>query len=239
MLQINAKMLELLEKDFQEFQRCLSGQRLLFSPFKALKTHNNNEKLSLVMQQIMMGLPVEIILQSYPDLTYWVNQLLPIVNAPFDERQTNVTKQKFFRDVLLSVQYNLIILNSEKAIVVNWSIKESIPQADEVKRSWETQAQLFLLAETENLEPNNISIINYFFNSNNSFTSYQHRYCQKQYESFKQKLEETLGKLPNNSINDLEHLTESSSASEVNLQKLRSGELTIPQYLETVEEVEI
>jgi hypothetical protein len=73
MLQLNAEQLELLEAHTSQFQQYFTSlARSSYKSINSNSTKTNNERLQLLAQQILIGLPVEPILQSYPQLANWI-----------------------------------------------------------------------------------------------------------------------------------------------------------------------
>jgi hypothetical protein len=66
MLQLNAEQLELLEPDTSQFQQYFTETRSNYKSINSNSTKTNNERLQLLVQKMLIGLPVEPILQNYP-----------------------------------------------------------------------------------------------------------------------------------------------------------------------------
>ena len=239
MLQINAEQLELLETNSQKFQQCfLENKSLHRLPFSG-KNRGNSEKLQLLMQQIFIGLPIEPILHNYPDLAHWVNQLQTIIELPFSKKQLNLTFQTPINNILISAYYDLLVEKESKVTAVNWSTVNRCLSIEGLKNSWETQISLFLLVEKAKLLPENVSLIYYFLKSKEPPTIYQFSYDEKQHNIFKARLEGAISKLHFLLNTNDASFSSSINESEINLQRLFSGELIISEYLDLVPEVEI
>lgn len=238
MIQLNAQLLELLEEDKQKFQQYFIEQKL-FTTLSDLLEKEKHDRFSLLMQQLVMGLPVESIIQAEPEIAHWVDQLLPIISIPSHTKQVNALRQKLIQGVLIVAQYDLLILTDDKAIIINWTRDRNIPPG-QLESIWKTQLQLFLLAETEEILPNHMSLISCFVNSGTSPTLHQSSYNHEKHDFLKQRLKMALSNLPSSLINDSEysfhnHLDE----AQLNLQRLLNGEMTNDEYLKTIPEVEI
>lgn len=239
MIQMNAQLLELLTEDKQKFQQYFVEQQF-FTTLLDLLEKEKHDRFSLLMQQLVMGLPVESIIQADSEIAHWVDQLLPIMSIPYHTKQVNALRQKLIQGALIVAQYDLLILTDEKAIAVNWTSDRNIPPSGQLESSWKAQLQLFLLVETEEILPNNISLIYYFFHSGKSPTLYRFSYNQEKHDAFKQQLEMTLSNLPIVSVNNSEYSFENSiNEAQLNLQRFIDGEMTTHEYLKTIPEVEI
>ncbi|MDV2994858.1 MAG: hypothetical protein N4J56_004512 [Chroococcidiopsis sp. SAG 2025] len=180
------------------------------------------------------------LLQAYPQIANWVDRVLPIASVPDLTKQVNAWRQKLIQGALIIAHYDLLILNDEKAIAVNWRSDRHIPRSRQLENSWEAQLQLFLLAETEGLLPINVSLIYCFLDSSKSPTLERFSYDREKYDAFKQRLEMALSNLPSNLIDDSEYsFHQPIDEAKINLQRLFDGEITAHEYLELIPEVEI
>jgi hypothetical protein len=238
MLQLDANMLELLAADPQKFQQF--EPQFLQTPSNLVEDQKEIERFRLVMQQLLMGLPVEPLLQAYPQIAKWVDRVLPIASVSDHTKQVNTWRQKLIQGALIVAQYDLLILGNEKAIVVNWRSDRNIPRSRQLENSWEAQLQLFLLVEAEEILPNNVSLIYCFFDSGKSPTLDRFSYDREKHDAFKQRLEMALSNLPSNLIDDSDYsFHQPIDEAEINLQRLFDGEITAHEYLESIPEVKI
>ncbi|MBO3458450.1 hypothetical protein G7B40_025175 [Aetokthonos hydrillicola Thurmond2011] len=241
MLILNAEMLELLEKDYQKFEQYLINHRYPTTNPNVLLDLKNDEELRLLIQQLMMGLPIEPFVEAYPELAQWMEQLHPIISIPAENKQCNISREKLVGNCQLIADYNLLIEGLEKVVAINWTIKKDIPDPENLENSYHTQLQLFLLAETLEIIADNISITYCFINGADYPSIYQFNYSQQKHDAFIKRLAMTLSKLPNTSNTNEPILSLENDMNEhkLNLQKFFKGEMTTTEYLATVPEVEI
>lgn len=220
MLQLNPELLELLSTDTQKFQQSLMGDRFHLSLSSSIKNQKDNERLQLLVQQLLLGLPVEPLLQNYPELAKWIIQLQPIITTPTEEKQLNIVYQKLIQNILVFTRFDLLVAGYDKINAINWSTRENFWDADHLRNSWNTQLSLFLLAENEKVLPENISMTYCFLNCEQLPTIYHFPYNQSQYDCFDKRLQSTLDKLPR-TCNAGEHLSFDSGNDEAqsNLEK--------------------
>lgn len=189
----------------------------------------------------MMELPIEPFLKAYPEMAHWISQLQLVINIYSDNKQYNVTLQKLIQNVVITAKYDLLIESEEKVVAVDWTI-EDIALTEKLEDSWKIQLQLFIIAETLEIIPGNISIIHCFVNGDDYPTIYQYKYSQEKYEAFRNKLVTTLSKLTaithSNNHSKLS-LDSGINEHELNLQKFLNSEMTPTEYLATIPEVEI
>ncbi|MDF5717061.1 MAG: hypothetical protein PUP93_25130 [Rhizonema sp. NSF051] len=236
MQKIDAETLEFVELREHNLQ-----QSFKLLPFNTnLAEEREVQQFHLLMQQLVMGLPVEPFLETYPEMAYWVRQLHPIISSP-THKQCNVNRGKLIGEWYLVAHYDLLIQKREKviAIAVDWKTRNDISK--NVEDSWQTQLKLFLLAETQDTPAEDISIIYCFVGEDEFPCLYQINYSIEKHEAFLKRLAMTLSKLPTNSNEEFFSPNSHVEPSEysLNLQKLFSGEMTAAEYLETVPEVEI
>ncbi|MDF5718386.1 MAG: PD-(D/E)XK nuclease family protein [Rhizonema sp. NSF051] len=230
-----AQMLEFVEKSEHNFKQ--SAKYLPFNP-NFSEERRVGRQFHLLMQQLMMGLPVEPFLETYPEMDHWVNQLYPIISSP-TQKQCNVNKGKLIKDWYLIAHYDLLIEEAEKVITVDWKTGKYIPE--NLEDLWQTQLRLFILAETQDIPAENIFII-YCFVSEDEFPClYQFNYSLEKHETFIERLAMTLSKLPTNNSEESfsSNLHVETSEYSLNLQKLFKGEMSTSEYLATIPEVEI
>ncbi|MEI2579891.1 hypothetical protein [Scytonema sp. PRP1] len=241
MNRLNYELLELLEKDTHKFQQYFVELKLPLHYCGSTAQQNIGEQFHLLMQQLMMGLPIEPFLAAYPEMADWVSKLQLIINIPSDSKKCNITLHKLINEHLLIAKYDLVIVNVEKIVIVDWTTERHILQPEILENSWKTQLRLFLLTETQEITPDNISIIYYFVNGDDYPTIYQFNYSQEKHDAFIERLAMTLSKLPttHNATDSKPSAANSMKKHELNLQKFLKGEMSAAEYLDTVPEVEI
>ena len=241
MLQINAEMLELLEEDYQKFEQYFINHKYPLINPDLSPNLRNGQQFHLLIQQLIMGLPIEPFLETYPEMAHWVQQLYPIINIPAQKKQCNISREMLIGDCQLIAHYDLLIEGGEKVIAVDWTTKKHIPQPEKLEKSCQTQLQLFLLTETLEIIADNISITYCFVNGGDYPTIYQFNYSQEKHDAFIERLAMTLSKLPTTSNTNDSHLSARNSMNkhELNLQKFFQGEMSPAEYIDTVPEVRI
>lgn len=239
MLQLNADMLELLEADPQKFQQIFIEDKPGLNLSNSIENQKNSERCHLLVQQMLLGLPIELLLESYPEFAWWISQLQPIISISNERKQINAIYQKLLQNVLIFTRFDLLMAGYENLTAVNWSITDKVIASDKLQNSWRTQVGLFLLAQNEQVLLENISIVYCFFNFNELSTTYQFSYSQSQHDSFKERLQATLSKIPIYHDADEQIIPLDENEAQLNLQKFASGELSTLAYLETIPEVEI
>lgn len=82
MLRLDANMLRLLAADPQKFQQDFIEPQCLLTPSNLVEDQKEIERFRLVLQQLLLGLPVEPLLQADPKIASWIDRVLPIATVP-------------------------------------------------------------------------------------------------------------------------------------------------------------
>lgn len=125
-------------------------------------------RFHLLMQQWEMGLPVEPFLQEDPQLRQWfqafigaVPKILNFEDSAF--RESEHLRILDFNGHLLTVVYDLLILTESEAQILDWKTYPKPLKSDRLSQSWQSRLYPFVLAETSNYAPEEISMTYWFF----------------------------------------------------------------------------
>lgn len=143
----------------------------------------NGMQFHLVMQQVGLGIPVDGLLATYPQLKQWVDIAFPYTQIP-GSKSWNVDLCHEFNGVYLIENYDFIVSNDDKTIAIDWTIGKP-HDFQTVEQSWKTQLRLFLLHQNTGVQCENISLV---YLKVNSKTIHQCCYSAEQHEENKQKL---------------------------------------------------
>ncbi|MEB3293855.1 MAG: PD-(D/E)XK nuclease family protein [Synechococcales bacterium] len=126
-----------------------------------------------LIQQWDLGLPIAPLLQTHPQLDQWFQQFqaaIPqILQLPMDsdaECLTRLSEQKQILDwegQALVVVYDLLLLGDRQAHILDWKTYGKPQQVDRLANHWQTKLYPFVLAETSDYEPDQISMTYWFF----------------------------------------------------------------------------
>ena len=172
LVRLSQAYLNLLETCPRKFQQIYLEQ--LSSPLNP----DEQEKLAwgkrfhLLMQQKELGLPVEPLLKT--DLPMWesfqaIAQAAPEIFLPRQSsqgfRQAEHRRTLTIQDVLLTVIYDLLILEDNSAQIIDWKTYPRPQIRQKVADNWQTRLYLFVLAETSDYLPEQISMTYWFVRS--------------------------------------------------------------------------
>ncbi|TVQ12784.1 MAG: PD-(D/E)XK nuclease family protein [Leptolyngbya sp. DLM2.Bin27] len=121
----------------------------------------------LVMQQRELGLSVDQFLRQDPALGAAVNGLLaaaPDLFVPQVEgfRQSEHRRTLIFNGYALTAIYDLLVLGPAQGQIVDWKTYQRPPQPTQLAKEWQTRLYLYLLVETSDLTPEQVSMTYWF-----------------------------------------------------------------------------
>ncbi|MDM9383529.1 hypothetical protein QUB80_22845 [Chlorogloeopsis sp. ULAP01] len=184
----------------------------------------------LIMQQIGLGLPVEPLLEAYPQIDKWVKAVKPFLEIP-GSKEWNAEVQYLYKLQLLHANYDLIIYQDKQVIGIDWTIQK-LSNFQVLENSLNTQLRLFLLHEKTQLPPEHINLIYLFVNTDNI---YQFTYSQVKNQVFKERL---LSILKQFFVEDIAEETQQEDL-EIIHQRWMNKEISTQEYLDAIPEVEL
>jgi len=150
-----------------------------------------------LMQQWEMGLPIEPFLQEDPQLRQWFHafvgaapQILQIHDPTF--RESEHLRMLEFQGHILTVVYDLLILTEQEAQILDWKTYPK-PSKNDLSQSWQSRLYPFVLTETSDYVPEQISMTYWFFQAKGETAqSLKLPYSAKQHEETRQVLTQLL-----------------------------------------------
>lgn len=201
LMRLSQGHLNTLEKCPRQFQHTYLEQ--LYSPVDP--DHDEKQMLGsrfhLLMQQRAMGLSIDSFLEADPQLRSWIDGLsaaAPFIlekssNETFRESEHYRTLQ--FQDYLLSVVYDLLIVNDVQAQILDWKTYPKPQNSRYLEQNWQTKLYLFVLAETSQYVLENISMTYWFVQPHDKPQNIKFNYSTAQHEQTKNKLNQLLTQL--------------------------------------------
>jgi PD-(D/E)XK nuclease superfamily len=167
-MRLSQAQLTLLETCPRKFQHLYIEQ--LGSPLDAEQQLRLSlgQRFHLVMQQAEMGLPVAPLVQADANLAHWFTAFMSAApqiwgDAPAIVRQAEQVRTLAWAGHLLTVVYDLVILTVDRAQILDWKTYPQPPRPQTLQRSWQTRLYPFVLAETSDYAPEQITMIYWFF----------------------------------------------------------------------------
>lgn len=157
-------------------------------------------RFHLLMQQRELGLPVESLVEEDAQLQHWLTAL---VNAASDVltwdpqtfRDSEHCRTLNFQGYLLTVIYDLLIEDEKSAQILDWKTYPQPKNRQWLAKDWQTRLYLYVLAETSDYFPEQISMTYWFVKSQPRPQSLKFTYSAAQHDKTRQDLTELLTKL--------------------------------------------
>jgi PD-(D/E)XK nuclease superfamily len=163
---------------------------------------NLGNRFHLLMQQREMGLPIDAFLAADSLLQSWSDGLANVAPEIFQPIQhSNIFRDsEHFRalqikDYLLSVIYDLIIADDEKAEILDWKTYPKPLNKRKIEQNWQTRLYMYVLAQTSHYPPENISMTYWFVQSPGQPQSLKFNYSSLLHQQIEKKLDLLLNQL--------------------------------------------
>ncbi|WP_016951217.1 PD-(D/E)XK nuclease family protein [Anabaena sp. PCC 7108] len=165
-------------------------------------------RFHLLMQQQEMGLPINSFLErdkedeKFKTLKTWMtafSKVAPEILTPEINNQTFRDSEHYrtlqVQDYLLTVIYDLLIADNEKAQIYDWKTNHKLPKKDELAKNWQTRLYLYVLAETSDYLPENISMTYWFIQAQGKPQNIRFNYDNQQHQQTEKDLNQLLNYL--------------------------------------------
>lgn len=201
-LRLSQGQLKLLERCPRQFQHTYLEK--LHSPTNPEheELQNLGSRFHLLMQQREMGLPIDSFLQADSQLQNWMAgfaEAAPEIINPNVNSQTFRDSEHYrtlqVNDYVLTVIYDLLIADSTQAQIFDWKTYPQPSNKRQLEQNWQTRLYMYVLAETSDYPPENISMTYWFVQSEGKPQSIKFNYNASQHEKTAKKLQQLLKKL--------------------------------------------
>jgi hypothetical protein len=164
-------------------------------------------RFHLLMQQQAMGLPIQNFLAEDAQLNSWMTAFAhaaPDILAPaseeeiFRESEHSRTLQiltKSGQDFLFTVIYDLMIADRQFVQILDWKTYPQPPNPQNLANNWQTKLYMYVLAETSEYTPENISMTYWFVQSPEQPMSIKFAYDRIQHNKIAAELNTLLSNL--------------------------------------------
>jgi hypothetical protein len=128
------------------------------------------KKFHLLMQQGELGLPMDSLLAENPEMQRCYQALIQTAtdlftpSPPQDDilREAEHSRTFFWNNFLFTVIYDLFIADPQKARIIDWKSYPLPQNTQKLTRHWQTRLYLFVLVETSNYLPEEVSMTYWF-----------------------------------------------------------------------------
>ncbi len=157
-------------------------------------------RFHLLMQQREMGLPIDSFLSADANLQSWMAKFADaapeiLTSTSGEFRESEHFRTLNFSDYLLTVVYDLLIADNIQAQILDWKTSAKSPNKRKLEKNWQTRLYLYVLAETSQYAPENISMTYWFVQSEGKPQSVKFSYSTAQHEQTRKKLTKLLSQL--------------------------------------------
>ena len=157
-------------------------------------------RFHLLMQQRELGLPVESLLEEDAQLQHWVTALVNAAPEVFTKdyqtfRESEHCRTLNFKGYLLTVIYDLLIEDEQTAQILDWKTYSQPQNRHWLSQDWQTRLYLYVLAETSDYLPEQISMTYWFVKSQPRPQSLKFSYDRGQHQKIQQDLSKLLNQL--------------------------------------------
>jgi hypothetical protein len=201
LIRLSQAQLNLLETCPPQFQHIYLEQlRSPTSPEQQEKLAWGS-RLHLLMQQIQLGLPIEALLQVDREMGQAIAALLKAVPEILQPDPQTCHDAEHYRTLgfngsyLLTAIYDLLITNSNQAKIIDWKTYLQPENKTKLAKNWQTRLYLYLLAETSDYLPEQISMTYWFVKLPNEPKSLTFTYSSSKHQKTKRDLGNLLEQL--------------------------------------------
>ncbi len=173
--QAHFTLLDVCDRKYQYvFLDALSGP----STAEQQQTTQWGSQFHLLMQQRALNLPVEILAQANTEMATSMTALAQVAPDVFEHLSAvsqvaeRLSDQAFsqsehrrtlaFSGYLLTVVYDLLVYSSEAGQIFDWKTHQQPPRREWLQNDWQTRLYLYVLCETTDLEPAQLSMTYWF-----------------------------------------------------------------------------
>ncbi|NEO87875.1 MAG: PD-(D/E)XK nuclease family protein [Spirulina sp. SIO3F2] len=145
----------------------------------------------LLMQQYLLGLAIAPHLGADPTMT----QAIAALVAAVPQLQTHATREAEHRrllawseQLLLVVVYDLLVIERDRAHILDWKTYPKPPNLKQLAHNWQTLLYPFVLVETSDYEPEQVSMTYWFVQTDKTPESWRLDYTTPQHEQVRTRL---------------------------------------------------
>jgi PD-(D/E)XK nuclease superfamily len=201
-IRISQRHLKILETCPRQFEYTFCDRLTLSTaPNQHSKTQLGSD-FHLLMHQRELGLPIEPILARSPQLNTWMQSMLQTApelfqTDPHTWRESEHVRTLEIDNYLFTAIYDLLILSPDQADIIDWKTYPLPKYKKDLDLEWQTRLYLYLLAETSEYLPKQITFTYWFIQSTPQPKSVKIGYTLKQHRQTTTDLLALLDKLTN------------------------------------------
>lgn len=200
LMRLSQGQLNLLETCPPKFQQTYLENLPSFSDPELEEKLAWGSHFHLLMQQRELGLPIDSLLHEEPELANSIQALIETAPEILTQdsnswRESEHSRTLNFGNYLLTVVYDLLIANDNQAQIIDWKTYLQPPKKNHLARNWQTRLYLYVLAETSEYSPEQISMTYWFVKLPHQPKNYTFFYSTQQHDLVKHDLSNLLTNL--------------------------------------------
>lgn len=169
-MRLSQGQLNLLQTCPRQFQHLYLDHLATPIPLEQQRRMLWGSRFHLLMQQRELGLPIEALMAEDPQLQDCLAALVqaapeildPDRTIDIDFRQSEHPRTLEMQGYALTVIYDLLVLTPDRAQILDWKTYGRPSPRVGLAQNWQTRLYLFLLAETTDYAPEQISMTYWF-----------------------------------------------------------------------------
>lgn len=169
------------------FQRNYLKQLNLPTTPEQLERLDWGSRFHLLMQQRELGLSIDAFADADSEMgrsLYSLQSAAPDLFQSDNDTWREAEHQRTicFHDYLFTVIYDLLIITEEKAQIIDWKTYPLPENSQKLVNNWQTRLYLYVLAETSDYQPEDISLTYWFVKlpQKAQFVTFNYSQCQHQ-----------------------------------------------------------
>jgi hypothetical protein len=198
-LQLSQGHLNLLASCPRRFQHLYLDQLGLPQDFEQQDRQALGSQFHQLMQQRELDLPISPLVEADPLIKHWFESFEQTPPTVIEgRRQSEQTRTFWLDDYLLVAVYDLLIEGQNQAQILDWKTYTRPRAVTWLQENWQTRLYPFILAETSEYMPEQITMTYWFAEGKNQQAathSLTFAYNSNQHEQTRQELRELLAQL--------------------------------------------
>ncbi len=182
------------------FQRNYLEQMNLPTTLEQLQRSQWGSRFHLLMQHRELGLDIEPFLAADPEMERSLKALETAAPDLFltnnqSWREAEHRRSLYLDGYLFTVIYDLLIITEKKARIIDWKTYTIPEDSSKLADNWQTRLYLYVLAETSDYQPEDISLTYWFVKLPQKPESVTFDYNLRQHQQTQQDLRQLLANL--------------------------------------------
>ncbi len=201
-MRLSQGQLNLLERCPRQFQHTYLDGIISPTSLEQQERLSSGSRFHLLMQQRELGLPIDAIVKEDEQLQGWMNgfaiaatEILTPADGEFRESEHCRTLQ--VEKYLLTVIYDLFIARDDTCQILDWKTYPKPQDRRKLAQNWQTLLYQYVLAETSEYLPEQISMTYWFVQSDDKPQSLTFNYSNTLHQQVEKKLKQLLLQLTN------------------------------------------